>query len=48
MDLIGNCQNKYRAEYVHAWPVFTFVKEGRDGEQKIINDINGYFGKMGK
>ena len=32
----------------HAWPVFTFVKEGRDGEQEIINDINGYFGKIGK
>ena len=27
----------------HAWPVFTFVKEGREGEWKIIKDINAYF-----
>lgn len=29
----------------HAWPVFNFIKEGRDGEQMIINDIKGYFKK---
>ena len=27
----------------HAWPVFTFLKEGRDGEGKIIEDIRNYF-----
>ncbi|WP_455527212.1 hypothetical protein [Huintestinicola sp.] len=27
----------------HGWPVFTFIKEGRDGEQMIIGDINDYF-----
>lgn len=27
----------------HAWPVFTFIKEGRDGEQKVIGDINKFF-----
>jgi len=29
----------------HAWPVFTFLKEGREGEQEIIGDINDFFGK---
>ena len=28
----------------HAWPVFTFLKEGREGEQEIIRDIQGYYG----
>lgn len=28
----------------HAWPVFTFLKEGREGEQEIIGDINSFFG----
>ena len=27
----------------HAWPVFTFLKEGRDGEREIIGDIRDYF-----
>lgn len=27
----------------HGWPVFTFLKEGREGEQEIIDDINEYF-----
>ncbi len=27
----------------HAWPVFTFLKEGRDGEREIIEDIRNYF-----
>ena len=27
----------------HAWPVFTFLKEGRDGEKEIIEDIRNYF-----
>ncbi len=27
----------------HAWPVFTFLKEGRDGEKSIIKDIVNYF-----
>ena len=27
----------------HAWPVFTFLKEGRDGEREIIEDIRQYF-----
>jgi len=31
----------------HAWPVFNFVKEGRDGEREIICDIRDYFEKTG-
>lgn len=27
----------------HAWPVFNFIKEGRDGEREIIGDIKAYF-----
>jgi len=27
----------------HAYPVFTFLKEGREGEQEIIRDINDYY-----
>ena len=27
----------------HGYPVFTFLKEGRDGEKEIIEDLNGYF-----
>lgn len=27
----------------HGWPVFTFLKEGRDGEREIIKDINKYY-----
>ena len=29
----------------HAWPVFTFLKEGRDGQREIIEDIRGFFEK---
>lgn len=29
----------------HAWPVFIFIKEGRDGEREIISDIKKYFEK---
>ncbi len=29
----------------HAWPVFTFLKEGREGEQEIIEDIKEFFRK---
>ena len=32
----------------HAWPVFTFLKEGRDGEREIIDDINSFFSGNGK
>ena len=28
---------------IHAWPVFTFLKEGREGEKMIIEDIVRYF-----
>ena len=31
----------------HAWPVFTFLKEGRDGEREIIDDINRYYAERG-
>ena len=27
----------------HAWPVFTFLPEGREGEREIIVDINAFF-----
>ena len=27
----------------HAWPVFTFLPEGRQGEREIIADIKGFF-----
>ena len=29
----------------HAWPVFTFLKEGREGEQEIISDIRCFYEK---
>jgi hypothetical protein len=31
----------------HAWPVFTFLKEGRDGEREIIDDIKRFFAEGG-
>ena len=34
---------KIREGMFHAWPVFTFVKEGRDGEREIIDDIRRYY-----
>jgi len=34
---------KIREGMFHAWPVFTFTKEGREGEQEIIKDINAFF-----
>lgn len=34
---------KIKEGMFHAWPVFTFVKEGRDGERKIIEDIQRYY-----
>ena len=34
---------KIKPGMFHAWPVFTFVKEGREGEQEIIADINVFF-----
>ncbi len=34
---------KIREGMPHAWPVFTFLKEGRDGEREIIEDIRRFF-----
>ena len=34
---------KIKEGMFHAWPVFTFVKEGRDGEREIIGDIRRYY-----
>ena len=34
---------KIREGMFHAWPVFTFTKEGREGEREIIADINAFF-----
>ena len=31
----------------HAWPVFTFLKEGRDGEREIIGDIRHFYAGKG-
>lgn len=31
----------------HAWPVFTFLKEGRDGEREIIDDITHFYAEKG-
>ena len=31
----------------HAWPVFTFLKEGRDGEREIIDDITHFYAERG-
>ncbi len=31
----------------HAWPVFTFQKEGRDGEREIIDDIRQFYKERG-
>ena len=29
----------------HGWPVFTFVKEGRDGEREVIGDISAFLNR---
>ncbi len=34
---------KIREGMFHAWPVFTFLPEGREGEREIITDINAFF-----
>lgn len=34
---------KVREGMFHAWPVFTFLKEGREGEREIIEDIRAHF-----
>ncbi len=34
---------KIKPDMFHAWPVFTFLKVGRDGEKEIIQDIHTYF-----
>ena len=31
----------------HAWPVFTFLKEGRDGEREIIEAIRQFYAERG-
>ena len=31
----------------HAWPVFTFLPEGREGEREILSDIRAFFGSRG-
>ena len=37
---------KIKEGMFHAWPVFNFVKEGRDGEREIIEDINLFFNSV--
>lgn len=34
---------KIRDGMPHAWPVFTFLREGREGEWEIIADIKAFF-----
>jgi len=34
---------KIKPGMVHAWPVFTFLPEGREGEREIIGDIGAFF-----
>ena len=34
---------KIKPGMFHAWPVFTFTQEGREGEREIITDINAFF-----
>ncbi len=34
---------KIKAGMFHAWPVFTFLPEGREGEREIIEDIQHFF-----
>ena len=41
---VKDYQIKIKEGMFHAWPVFTFTKEGRDGEQEIIDDIRRFFG----
>ena len=41
---VKDYQIKIKEGMFHAWPVFTFTKEGRDGEQEIIDDIKQFFG----
>ena len=38
---------KIRVGMPHAWPVFTFLKEGRDGEREIIDDICRFYAERG-
>jgi hypothetical protein len=35
---------KIKPGMFHAWPVFTFTQEGREGEREIIADINEFLG----
>ena len=35
---------KIKPGMFHAWPVLTFVKEGREGEREIIEDIRHFLG----
>ena len=37
---------KIKAGMPHAWPVFTFLPEGREGEREIIGDINAFFHRV--
>lgn len=41
---VKDYQIKVKEGMLHAWPVFTFTKEGREGEQEIIDDIRRFFG----
>ena len=34
---------KIKPSVPHAWPLFAFLSEGREGEREIIADINAFF-----
>lgn len=43
---VKDYQIKIREGMPHGYPVFTFLKEGREGEQEIIDDIKAYYGSL--
>lgn len=40
---VKDYQIKIKEGMPHGYPVFTFLKEGREGEQEIIDDIKSYY-----
>lgn len=44
---VKDYQIKIKAGMPHAYPVFTFLPEGREGEREIIGDICSYFRSIG-
>ena len=46
VDITARAEHQYKEFWKttpDAWPVFTFLKEGRDGEREIIGDISRFY-----